>query len=229
MKQFILENPVMSILLLVLLCIILGVLIYNGYKRYYDHQLTSALHTEKKRVHLVSPQSTMWVWICCSLLFIGVCFSMILFLPEEEEITTCESSVTLTYVSDESYIKESIEKLKEGGKSLSIQTEEVNSNVTIIYAVNEKGEYVYSIIYDAKREPKEDERFVVRIMDENGWSGFESPMEGSKIYAGFEGTTNTDCEKLEKKIHIYNFVKGENKDKIDYYDEFTIEKGGITR
>lgn len=230
MKQFILDNPVESILLVVLLCILLGVIIYCLYKRFYDHQLNLVLQ-RKKKIHLLSPHSVAWIWIGCSLLLVVIVISMIFFVPKDEgDNYDCEViNDSITYVEDEEDVEEILDSLKEKSKSLSIQMEHPNPQVSVLYAVNDKGNYLYSIVYDLERMPDENENFIIRIMNDTGWTGFETKATSQKIILVIEGESNPKCEAEHKKIHIYNYVKGENKNKIDYYDEFTIEKGGITR
>ena len=229
MKQFILENPVVSILLIILSCMVIGVIIFYLYKHFYDHQLNMALQ-KKKKIHWLSPQSTIWVWIGCSILFIVIVVSMIFFVPKDDDnLETCVPSDTVMYAYDKSDIEEQIKSIRNDSKSISIQEEHPNQHVTTTYAINDQGEYVYAVVYDLLREPKENEHFAVSIMESDGWYGFESELSSQSIIYISKGNVDTFCNGQKRKIHIYNYVKGENTDPIDYFDEYTIEKGGIKR
>lgn len=228
MKQFILDNPVESILLVILLCILLGIIMYRLYKRFYDHQLNLVLQ-KKKRMHLISPHSVAWIWSCCSILFVVIVGSMIVFMPDEDNIETCIPSDTVMVAYNKSDIEEEIKSIRENSKSVSIQEEHPNQHVTITYAINDRGEYVYAVVYDLLRNPKENEHFVISMMESSGFIVTENELTTQNIIYISKGNVDVSCDGQRRKIHIYNYVKGENTDPIDYYDEYTIEKGGIKR
>ncbi len=228
MKQFILENPIKSILFVVLLCILFGIIINYAYKQFYDHQLNGALQ-KKKKIHLISPQNTIRMWIGCSILLIVIVASMIFFVPKDENTETCVPSDAIMYAYDKADIEEQIKNIRQNSKSISIQEEHLNQHITTTYAINDQGEYVYAVEYNLLREPKEDERFVVSVMENDGWYWFENELSSNAIIYISKGNLDTVCKEQKRKIHIYNYVKGENTDPIDYYDEYIIEKGGIKR
>ncbi len=79
------------------------------------------------------------------------------------------------------------------------------------------------------RKPFKDEMIVVRSSDSSGWSSSEHKLDSQRIVSMQTGKLNSMCDAQKQRIHIYNYTKGENKDRIDYYDSYTIEKGGIHR
>ena len=126
-------------------------------------------------------------------------------------------------------IREQLEALKKDSSSFSLQKEKPNKHVTVTYAVNNRKEYVYIVEYDLLRKPFKDEMIVVRSSDSSGWSSSEHKLDSQRIVSMQTGKLNSMCDAQKQRIHIYNYTKGENKDRIDYYDSYTIEKGGIHR
>ena len=219
-----------GLLLLILLLLLAGLVVYVLYKHYYELRVNQHLKTPEKQIHLLTVRTVVCIWGILSILTLSWYMGYYYLREAEQSETTCDMYDTVQYAGvDEAMVKERLEAVKKGSKSLSMQKEKPNKHVTVTYAVNNRKEYVYLVEYDLLRKPIKDEMIVVRSSDSSGWSSSEHKLDSQRIVSMQTGKLNSKCDAQKQRIHIYNYTKGENKDRIDYYDSYTIEKGGIHR
>lgn len=225
------KNSSTGLCMSIMLLLLSGFLLYGLYKRYYELRINAHLRTPNKRIHLVSIRTVMRIWGITAILLLCAYAGFFYLAPESDnDAAACDiyDGVRYNGASDDD-IREQLEALKKDSSSFSLQKEKPNKHVTVTYAVNNRKEYVYIVEYDLLRKPFKDEMIVVRSSDSSGWSSSEHKLDSQRIVSMQTGKLNSMCDAQKQRIHIYNYTKGENKDRIDYYDSYTIEKGGIHR
>ena len=217
-------------LLLILLLLLAGLVVYVHYKHYYELRVNQHLKTPEKQIHLLTVRTVVCIWGILSILTLSWYMGYYYLREAEQSETTCDMYDTVQYAGvDEAMVKEQLEAVKKGSKSLSMQKEKPNKHVTVTYAVNDRKEYVYVITYDLLREPQKDEQIIIRNRTDSGWTCGEIKADSRKIISMTTGTIKDSCSAQKRSINIYNYTRGKNKNRVDYYDSYTIEKGGIHR
>ena len=219
-----------GLLLLILLLLLAGLVIYVLYKHYYELRVNQHLKAPEKQIHLLTVRTVVCIWGILSILTLSWYMGYYYLREAEQSETTCDMYDTVQYAGvDEAMVKEQLEAVKKGSKSLSMQKEKPNKHVTVTYAVNDRKEYVYVVTYDLLREPQKDEQIIIRNRTDSGWTSGEIKADSRKIISMTTGTIKDSCAAQKRSIHIYNYTRGKNKNRVDYYDSYTIEKGGIHR
>lgn len=224
------KNSSTGMLLLLLLLALSGLMVYGLYKHYYELRINRHLKSPEKRIYLISIRTVMCIWGVLSILLFSWYTGYFYLGEPAEQDTSCNAYDTVQYAgAREEDIKEQLAAVKKDSKSFSMQKEKPNKHVTVTYAVNDRKEYVYIVQYDLLREPQKDEQIVIRNISDTGWASGEMKADSRRIISMTTGTINASCDAQKRSIHIYNYTKGENKHRIDYFDSYTIEKGGIRR
>lgn len=219
-----------GLLLLIMLLLVAGLVIYVLYKHYYELRVNQHLKAPEKQIHLLTVRTVVCIWAILSILTLSWYMGYYYLRESKQDETTCDMYDTLQYAGvDDKLVQEQLAALRKDSTSLSMQKEKPNKHVTVTYAVNNRKEYVYVVMYDLLRAPQKDEQIIIRNRTDSGWTSGEIKADSRKIISMTTGTIKVSCAAQKRSIHIYNYTRGKNKKRVDYYDSYTIEKGGIHR
>ena len=219
-----------GLLLLIMLLLVAGLVIYVLYKHYYELRVNQHLKAPEKQIHLLTVRTVVCIWGILSILTLSWYMGYYYLRESKQGETTCDMYDTQQYAGvDEELVQEQLAALRKDSTSLSMQKEKPNKHVTVTYTVNNRKEYVYVVMYDLLRAPQKDEQIIIRNRTDSGWTSGEIKADSRKIISMTTGTIKDSCAAQKRSIHIYNYTRGKNKNRVDYYDSYTIEKGGIHR
>ena len=209
-----------------IICLLLGTLLYFCYKKFYEHRINRVLvdHTVVKTWTI---QTVMKVYSA-----IGILVLFLISFQYPQTSSACE--LTTGFIdpveTDEQYIQKYLydELIKEDGKdSYSLQQQRVNEHLSITYANNTKA-YAYVVTIDLGERTLDHEIVSVQVDGAQSWYD-TTTHKARKFYVLIVGELKDSCTQVEKTISITNFCKGKNTDPIDIQEKVMIDNGGIHR
>ena len=193
--------------------ILLGVLLYAGYRKFYEKRINQVL--TGKKVRILSLEAIMILYFIASVISVLVYMGNVYALPNQQIVEeTC--NVENGYV-DFGNTREGVEKKNKDG-------------TTSIYAEVDGKSYIYAIVYPYTYPLENREFFHVSVNKSGiGASFYQERVKGENELIGMivGQHRKKNCPIVEYDLEIYNFTEGENKHPLDLKQHFRIEKGGI--
>lgn len=218
------EHRMKMVLVVLLSCVLLGILLYFLYKRYYEKKINQVL--EGKRVRALEPGTLMKIYVLCSAAALIITAIM---TPTNRPAEECSlvNRIAFTVLGEEEkrgmYEGMLPEKL---GDTYSLQIEEVEENLTVYYATNGKN-YGYILEYKLTHEPQEKEVFHISVSGATSDIGAQYAQDG-KLSIFLDGTLEDRCEAMTFHVSISNFCEGENLYPIHIQKDIQVASGGVT-
>ncbi|WP_416326244.1 hypothetical protein [[Eubacterium] hominis] len=217
------ENRIQIVLIALLICVIVGILLYKVYRRYYEKKINQVL--EGKRVKAMEPDKLMKLYLLLSTIVLII---VAIITPSDSQPQECN---LLDRVSFATLTKEDKKKMYEDmlpekvGEAYSLEIKKIEENVTVYYA-NDGKHYGFILEYKLNREPQKNEVFHI---SEGGASSDVSmnSIDDGTLSIFFEGTWEQHCDAIYMDITITNFCEGENLYPVELHKKIKIENGGI--
>lgn len=206
-----------------LVAAVIGVVLYFGYKSYYEKRINEVLQGTKANIKIASIAKVLRCYLAAVTI---VLFLLSLLYPSVKTTSDCSLISTMTLGSTE---KEEVQKklmeLQHPNENFSLNQMKIDEHMTALYAVNDDS-YVYALQYRLGRELQKNEVFCVQQGGAVSWVS-KDDMVDDVINFIIEGETTGDCQETTLEITIYNFCEGENKYPINLSRTITIAKGGL--
>lgn len=211
--------------------ILLGILLYIGYRKFYEKRINQVL--VGKKVRILSLEAIMIVYFIISVISVLLYMGNIYALPNQQIVEeTCDvENGYVDFGNTREGVAKKIQELHKQAKTSFIHQEKKNKDgTTSIYAEADGKSYIYAIVYPYTYPLENREFFNVSVNKAGiGASFYQERVKGEKELIGMivGQHRNKNCPVVEYDLEIYNFTEGENKHPLDLKQHFRIEKGGI--
>ena len=211
--------------------ILLGGLLYAGYRKFYEKRINQVL--TGKKVRILSLEAIMILYFIASVISVLVYMGNVYALPNQQIVEeTCNvENGYVDFGNTREGVEKKIRELQKQAKTTFIHQEKKNKDGTIsMYAEADGKSYIYAIVYPYTYPLENREFFHISVNNAGIGASFyqervKSENELIGMIVGHHRKKN--CPVVEYDLEIYNFTEGENKHPLDIKQHFRIEKGGI--
>ena len=222
----------LSFLLLVLVWV--GIILYFLYKKLYEIQINKILKDRKKTVGFPSIRKVMTGYaILCFLILVIFCGRAYVQISHTTPVCEVRGGYSVSGMDLEAEIET---MKKKGYTSFSYQKEKISDEITVIYAVRDKNEFIYGVQYTQNHPLQDNEQLIMEVTSEainaviktSGQSAVKNLKEG-KTSTLYHGYMDDPCDGKSFHIKVYNETDGDNEVPVLFEDTFQVTDGGIVR